>query len=252
MKIIRFFYKKQIRFGILENDIINEIKFENEFSKIIPIGIKIKHDKTIKLLPPVMPTKIAAVGLNYRDHAAELKMNQPEKPVLFLKPATSVIGHNDYIVLPESSSKVDYEAELGIIIKKQCYRLKPGQVKKYILGYTCANDVTARDLQKLDGQWTRAKSFDTFCPVGVCIETSVDPSNLNIKAVLNGKTVQSSNTSNMIFDCFYLVWYISNIMTLNAGDVIITGTPPGVGQIKSGDKIEIEIENISKLTNKVK
>jgi 2-keto-4-pentenoate hydratase/2-oxohepta-3-ene-1,7-dioic acid hydratase in catechol pathway len=205
----------------------------------------------VKVLPPCKPTKIVCVGLNYRDHAEEMKDRIPAEPVLFIKPPSSVIGHGYNIIYPKQSSRVDYEAELGVVINKRAKDIRPGHGKDYILGYTCFNDVTARDLQKIDVQWTRAKSFDTFSPVGPFIVTGIDPGNLSIKSKLNGEVKQSSNTNNMIFDVFKLVEFISGVMTLEPGDVIATGTPSGIGPMNKGDVIEIEVEKVGTLSNKV-
>ncbi|OPZ60416.1 MAG: Ureidoglycolate lyase [Deltaproteobacteria bacterium ADurb.Bin510] len=197
------------------------------------------------------PTKIVAVGLNYRDHAAEMKLDLPATPVIFMKPATTVIGPDEAIVYPEGVTRLDYEAELGVVIAKTCRKVSRAQAREFILGYTCVNDVTARDLQPLDGQWTRAKSYDTFCPLGPWIETVLDPTRLKIEAFLNGELRQCSNTANLIFDVFTLVEFISNIMTLNPGDVIATGTPAGIGPMQVGDEIEIAIEGLGRLRNRV-
>jgi len=197
------------------------------------------------------PSKIVCVGLNYKDHAEELKMAIPERPVLFMKPSTSVIQDGDNIVYPSQVKELHYEAELAIVVGKKVKNISANDVQEYIEGYTCANDITARDQQREDSQWTRAKSYDTFSPIGPKIVKDIDPNNLNIKAYVNGKVRQSSSTSNMIFKVEELVSYISNIMTLLPGDVIITGTPPGVGELKRGDMVEVEIEDIGKLKNKV-
>lgn len=210
------------------------------------------HDLAdINLLAPCKPSKIVAVGLNYQDHAHELGFPIPENPIIFLKPPTSVIGPGDRIVIPAMSSRMDYEAELGIVIKSSTRCVSLGEAAGRILGYTCANDVTARDLQKQDGQWTRAKSFDTFCPVGPWIETDLDPSNLLVESYLNGKRMQSSRTSQFIFPVARVVSFISQIMTLHPGDLIITGTPAGVGPMNHGDEIEVRIEGIGSLVNSV-
>ncbi|WP_292487191.1 fumarylacetoacetate hydrolase family protein [Methanohalobium sp.] len=207
----------------------------------------------IEVLPPVNPSKIICVGLNYQDHANELGLDIPDKPIIFLKPSSSIIGNCDKIVHPKTSNHIEYEAELGVFIGKKCKHIKADNANNVIAGYTCFNDVTARDLQKQDRQWTRAKSFDTFAPVGPFIATAdeINPHNANIKCRLNGKTCQNSNTSNLIFDIPHLIEFISDIMTLQPGDVIATGTPPGVGKIHSGDIVEIEIEGIGTLSNEV-
>jgi 2-keto-4-pentenoate hydratase/2-oxohepta-3-ene-1,7-dioic acid hydratase in catechol pathway len=175
----------------------------------------------------------------------------PDTPIIFLKPPTSVIGPDDSIRYPETSSRVDYEAELGIIIKDRAKDIRPEDASRHILGYTCANDVTARDLQKKDGQWTRAKSFDTFCPFGPWIETELDPDDLLVESFLNGARRQSSRTSQLIFKTNHLVSFISQVMTLYPGDLIITGTPAGIGPMERGDEIEVRIEGIGSLKNTV-
>jgi len=204
----------------------------------------------VQLLAPCQPTKIVAIGLNYRDHAEELNLALPEEPLLFLKPASSVIGHGDRIVLPPQSARVDYEAELAIVIGKTAKNVSLGQAGDYIQGYTCLNDVTARDLQSKDGQWTRSKGFDTFCPIGPWIETEIDPSDLKIELLLNGEAKQQSRTSNLIFNSLQLVEFITGVMTLLPGDVIATGTTSGIGPMKDGDKVEVRIEGIGSLMNR--
>lgn len=205
-----------------------------------------------RILSPVVPSKIVAVGLNYRDHAEELSLDLPKEPILFIKPSTSVIGPDDEIIYPDSSSRVDYEAELAVVIGKTCRFVKRADAQEYILGYTCFNDVTARDLQVSDGQWTRAKSFDTFAPVGPWIVTDIDdPHRLAISSRVNGELRQSSTTENLIFDVFDLVEFISTVMTLHAGDILATGTPSGIGPMQRGDEISIEIEGLGVLRNTV-
>ncbi|MGF7397574.1 fumarylacetoacetate hydrolase family protein [Thermoanaerobacterium thermosaccharolyticum] len=206
----------------------------------------------VKLLSPCEITKAVCVGLNYSDHIEEMGDKRPDEPTLFIKPATAVIGPDDYIVIPKMSERVDYEGELAVVIKNTAKDVSEDEAINYVLGYTIANDVTARDLQSKDGQWTRAKSFDTFLPLGPWIETDLDPSNLEIKTYVNGKLKQHSNTKHLIFSVPKLVSFISHVMTLNPGDVILTGTPAGVGPLNSGDIVTIEIEGIGKLTNKVK
>lgn len=197
------------------------------------------------------PTKIVLVGLNYRDHARELNMPLPEEPILFLKPPTTLIGPEEQIVYPSQSTQVDYEAELAVIIKDRCKDLEPGEVMAHVEGFTCLNDVTARDIQKKDGQWTRAKSFDTFCPIGPHLVDDIDPNNLTIQSFLNGELKQDSNTCNFIFPVEVLVSFTSHVMTLLPGDIIATGTPGGIGALKRGDVIEIVIEHIGTLRNYV-
>ncbi len=197
------------------------------------------------------PSKIVAVGLNYIDHARELKMEIPTHPIIFLKPPTAIIFNNDPIIYPPQTNELHYEAELAIVIKDRIKNIRPEDALGHVLGFTCANDVTARDLQRLDGQWTRAKSFDTFCPLGPEIVSGISPDNLDIKLYLNGQLKQSSNTSNMIFKVDHLVAFISQIMTLEPEDVILTGTPPGVGAMRVGDEVAVEIKGIGRLINKV-
>jgi 2-keto-4-pentenoate hydratase/2-oxohepta-3-ene-1,7-dioic acid hydratase in catechol pathway len=199
----------------------------------------------------INPTKIIAIGLNYFDHAKELKMDIPDHPLIFLKPPTSIIGNGDVIILPPQTKELHYEGELAVVIKEKVKNVSKDEARRFIAGYTCANDVTARDLQRIDGQWTRAKSFDTFCPLGPRIVSDIDPQHLSIITRVNGTVKQNSNTINMIFGVFELVSFISEIMTLLPGDVIITGTPPGVGAIEVGDVVEVEIEGIGVLKNAV-
>ncbi|MEA3488968.1 MAG: fumarylacetoacetate hydrolase family protein [Candidatus Omnitrophota bacterium] len=205
----------------------------------------------ITLLAPVEPSKIVLVGLNYRDHARELGMPVPEEPIIFLKPPTAVIGPSQEIFYPGCSFRVDYEAELGVVIKDRIRGIGKEEAADHIAGYTCLNDVTARDLQKKDTQWSRAKSFDTFAPVGPWIETDLDPSDLRICSYLNGELKQDSRTSEFVFSVPELVEFISGIMTLLPGDVIATGTPPGTGPMNPGDEVVIEIEGIGRLANRV-
>jgi 2-keto-4-pentenoate hydratase/2-oxohepta-3-ene-1,7-dioic acid hydratase in catechol pathway len=195
---------------------------------------------------------VVAIGLNYRDHAKEFNMPIPDYPILFLKPPTSVIENGDDIIFPSQTQELHYEGELGIVISAQARNVPASEADRYIAGYTCANDVTARDLQRMDGQWTRAKSFDTFCPLGPRIVKDINPGELRIMTRVNGQVRQQSTTANMIFNVYELVSFVSVVMTLLPGDVIITGTPPGVGPIVPGDTVEIEIENIGTLKNKVR
>jgi len=249
MRLVRFRTETSTASGILHGNEVLELK-EGLFGTLTPRGPA--HDLSrVKLLAPCVPSKIVAVGLNYRDHANELGMPTSETPILFLKPASTVIGPGDGIVYPVQSSQVDYEAELGVVIKQRTKNVTPEEAGRHILGYTCVNDVTARDLQKKDGQWTRAKSFDTFCPVGPWIETELDPDDLLIESYLNGERRQSSRTSQFIFKVDHLVSFISQVMTLEPGDLIITGTPSGIGPMRPGDEIEVRIEGIGSLKNTV-
>jgi len=206
----------------------------------------------VRLLAPVLPSKIAAIGLNYRAHAAEFNQKLPCEPLFFIKPSTAVIGPGDEIIYPKHMShRVDYEAELAVVMGRRAKDVSPSGARSCILGYTAFNDVTARDLQGRDGQWTRAKSFDTFAPMGPWIETELDPNAVTIEAFLNGERRQGANTADMIFNVFELVSFVSKVMTLLPGDVIATGTPPGVGRMKSGDTVEIRVEGIGALVNTV-
>ena len=213
-----------------------------------------------KLLPPVSPPNVIAIGLNYRGHAQESGMALPERPVIFIKATTSVIGPGESIVLPKvAPGEVDYECELAIVIGKRASRVSETEALDYVLGYTCSNDVSARDCQiRLDRQWARAKSFDTFAPLGPWIETELDPDAANIRTRLNGQVMQDSNTSDLIFSCRELISHISHSMTLLPGTVIMTGTPSGVGFarkppvfLRAGDVVEIEIDGIGVLRNPV-
>jgi 2-keto-4-pentenoate hydratase/2-oxohepta-3-ene-1,7-dioic acid hydratase in catechol pathway len=209
--------------------------------------MKIEIDKTVR------PSKIVCVGRNYADHAAELGNEVPKEPLLFLKAPSAVIFDGDVIVLPPYSRQVEHEGELAIVIGRKCARLDEDEdALAYVRGYMCLNDVTARDLQKTDGQFARAKSFDTFCPVGPVVETELDTADLRVVTRVNGEIRQDGRTSQMVFGVEFLIRYVSNMMTLLPGDVIATGTPSGVGPVTSGDVCEVEIEGIGKLTNIVK
>ncbi|MGC1872996.1 MAG: fumarylacetoacetate hydrolase family protein [Acidobacteriaceae bacterium] len=207
----------------------------------------------LTLLAPVTPSKIVCIGRNYRDHAAELGNEPPKEPLVFLKPPSSLLPPGGIIRLPAISQRVDFEGELGIVIGRSCYKLKPGEnVRPYIRGYVIVNDVTARDLQKTDGQWSRAKGFDTFCPVGPMVSDAVDPeAGVTVTTRLNGVVKQHGNTTDFIFNIATLLRYISAAMTLNPGDLIPTGTPAGVGPMQSGDVVEVEIEGLGVLRNPV-
>ena len=249
MKIARFLYKGKECFGMVEGDHIQEA--EGEMFETFAATRQGYSLEEVKLLPPCLPSKIVAVGLNYKDHAEEVKIALPDEPLLFLKPASAVIGHLDHIIYPPMSHRVDFEGELGIVIGKTAKGVPAEKADAFILGYTCFNDVTARDLQGKDGQWTRAKGFDTFAPLGPWIETELDPTCLRLETFLNKERKQSSNTSHLIFTPRQLVSFISRIMTLYPGDVIATGTPSGIGPMKAGDTVEVRIEGIGGLVNPV-
>jgi 2-keto-4-pentenoate hydratase/2-oxohepta-3-ene-1,7-dioic acid hydratase in catechol pathway len=262
MKIIRYKISEQnpveINYGILKNDEIYQIIGDifGDFS----VGDKISNLNEVELLAPIEPPNIIAIGLNYQQHAEESGLRIPERPIIFLKATTSLTGPNTDIILPRlAADEVDYEAELAVVIGRECKNINKEEINDFILGYTCANDVSARDCQiKLDKQWARAKSFDTFAPLGPVIETDLDPNNCKITSILNGEIMQDSNTSDMIFDVKELVSYLSRNMTLKPGTVIMTGTPAGVGfaretpnYLQAGDTIEIKIEGIGNLKNSV-
>ena len=249
MKIIRYTLGKKTEYGIWNGEMVQSIagtpyqnlKATDHYHKL----------NNLKLLPPCTPSKIVAIGLNYRSHAEEMKIPIPDEPLIFLKPPTSIIGPEDNIVCPESSQRVDYEGEMGVVIKTHTRRVSREEAMNHVLGYTCFNDVTARDLQSKDKQWTRAKGFDTFAPIGPCIETELDPGHLDLETRLNGEIKQRTNTSDLIFSVPELVSFISHVMTLFPGDVIATGTTSGIGPMKPGDIVEIQIESIGTLRNYV-
>ena len=204
-----------------------------------------------KLLAPVTPTKIVCVGRNYAEHAKELGNEAPSEPILFLKPPSALLDPFGTIVRPAASQRVDHEGELAVVIGREAKNVRAADWRDYVLGFTCANDVTARDLQKKDVQFTRGKGFDTFLPLGPCLETELDVSSLRLTTRVNGETRQDGSTAQMIFDCAFLVEFISSIMTLVPGDVILTGTPAGVGPLNAGDTVEVEVEGIGVLSNVV-
>ena len=254
MRIARFTPPKEIAtsplYGVVVGDEIEILSGDPLYSGVSKTGEKIALEK-VKLLAPVIPrSKVVCVGKNYADHAKEMDSVVPEQPVIFIKPNTSVIGPDDAIVWPAMSKKVDHEAELAIVIGKICKDVPKERVKDVIFGYTIGNDVTARDLQKVDGQWSRAKGFDTFCPLGPWIETELDPTNLAITAEVDGELRQNDRTSSMIFDIPTIINFISQVYTLLPGDVILTGTPAGVGLIPVGSQVSITIEGIGTLSNR--
>jgi len=249
MKIVRFRAGRKTRYGILNNQTIQAIS-GSPFRDFTTIGESYQLND-VKLLAPCLPSKIVAIGLNYRSHAEESGMEIPELPLMFLKPSTCVIGPEDTIVYPEMSKRVDYEGELGVVIGKKTRNVSPQEALDYVLGYTCFNDVSARDLQALDGQWTRAKGFDTFGAFGPCIETELDPGNTPVETYLNGELKQKGNTNDLIHAVPDIISFVSQVMTLLPGDVIATGTPSGVGPITVGDTVEIKIEPVGVLKNHV-
>ncbi len=250
MRIVRFFQKGRAGYGVLDGEKLLPL-WETPFLGITETGETLLQDE-ITLLAPCEPSKIVALGLNYRDHAAEFGHPVPEEPLIFLKPSTAVIGPEADIIYPRMSRRVDYEAELAVIIGKTAHRVAEEKALDYVLGYTCFNDVTARDLQKKDGLFTRAKGFDTFAAMGPWIETDIgDPDNVMVEAYLNGERRQHSSTSNMVFGVRHLISFISQVMTLLPGDVIATGTPSGIGPMRPGDVVEVRVEGIGTLRNRV-
>ncbi len=250
MRLVRFALGDRESYGVLKGEAISPIQ-ETPFRETLKTGELIPLDN-VNLLAPCEPSKIIALGLNYQDHAAEFGRQVPDEPLIFLKPSTSVIGPEADIIYPQMSRRVDYEAELAVIIGKTARRVKEENALEYVLGYTCFNDVTARDLQKKDGLFTRAKGFDTFAAMGPWIETGIDdPDNLIVEAYLNGEPRQHSSTNNMVFGVHRLISFISQVMTLLPGDVIATGTPAGVGPMRPGDVVEVRVEGIGTLRNRV-
>ncbi|HEX8422153.1 MAG TPA: fumarylacetoacetate hydrolase family protein [Pyrinomonadaceae bacterium] len=245
----------ETRYGFVEGEAIFPIALAQLFADTaapVAVGDSVPL-ASVRLLAPVEPSKIVCVGRNYRDHAAELGNPMPDEPLLFLKPPSSVVGHGDAIELPPVSARVEHEGELGVVIGRSARRLSDSENPlDYVLGYTCVNDVTARDLQRRDVQFTRAKSFDTFCPFGPYIVSGLDPFDLQVETRVNGDVRQRGRTSAMAFPVSYLIRYISHIMTLEAGDVISTGTPSGVGPLADGDVVEVEVEHVGVLGNPVR
>lgn len=252
MKLCRFDYKGKISIGCWEGDRVRVCsgdllgKFELSSATL--------GSEEVRLLAPVLPGKIIGIGRNYAEHARELGNTPPEaEPLIFLKPPSSIVSPGDPILLPRSSQRVDHEGELGVVIGRTARDLGEGDDPlQYVLGYSCVNDVTARDLQKKDVQFTRGKGFDTFCPFGPWIETELSPANVRVEARVNGKTRQQGNTADMIFPVARLIRFLSGIMTLYPGDLIATGTPAGVGPLVDGDLVEVEVEGIGVLQNPVK
>ena len=253
MKICRVTHNRfaQPRYGLVENSTIRLLDDSKLFEEIIPsIGDELLSLDQVQLLAPVSPSKIVCVGRNYREHAAELGNKMPEEPLLFLKPPSSVIASGDRVELPSQSQQVEHEGELGVVIGRMAHKLvEEDDALRYVFGYTCVNDVTARDLQRKDVQFTRGKSFDTFCPVGPWIVTDLDPTNMTVTTRLNGEVKQNGNTADMAFPVSYLIRYISAIMTLHPGDLIATGTPAGVSRMKHGDMVEVEVGGVGVLRN---
>ena len=255
MRVARFAGEDDPQFGVIGDDdgveTIAVLKGDPLYAGLDLTGQKIPLDD-VRLLAPVIPrSKVVCVGKNYLRHAAEMGGEVPDEPLIFLKPNTSVIGPGESILYPSQSSDVHYEGELAVVIGRICRDIAAADAAKVIFGYTVANDVTARDLQARDGQWSRAKGFDTFCPLGPWIETALDPANLAVTTVLEGETKQDGRTSDMVFSVADIVEHVSSFMTLLPGDVVLTGTPDGVGPMEVGDTVSVTIEGIGTLTNRV-
>ena len=254
MKLVRFTKDNVVSYGELIDDYIfafHDLDADWAIDGFIKTGEKYAASE-VSLLAPCLPSKIICLGLNYRSHAEEMKFELPKKPIIFMKPSTSVIGTDAEIFYPEQSKRVDYESELGVVIGRKAYRVPKEDALKYVFGYTCANDVTARDKQPKDGQWTYAKSFDTFCPLGPVIETAIEnPEGLVVQGYLNNIKVQEAPTSDHYFTTAEIIEFVSGCMTLLPGDVILTGTPSGIGSLDPGDQFEVKIEGIGSLKNRI-
>jgi len=252
MRLVRFRHGDRIATGALEpgSDEIRVLR-GTFFEDPLPTGETVALGDVL-LLAPVLPSKLICVGKNYAAHAAEFGMQVPEEPLLFLKPSTAVIGPGDPIRLLPISRRVDYEGELAVVIGRLARGVRTEDAFKYILGYTCANDVTLRDLQKTDEQWARAKGFDGSAPIGPWIETDLDPNDAIVRTRLNGEIRQQASTSEMVFGVATLIEYITDFMTLLPGDVLLTGTPEGVGTLSDGDVVEVEVEGVGVLRNEVR
>lgn len=255
MRIARFSFGDDIKFGVVaaigDDEVVAPIVGDPLYAPIQPAGDPIPL-VDVRLLAPVIPrSKIVGIGRNYANHAAEMGHEVPANPLLFLKPNTSVIGPGEPITYPPFSENVHFEAELAVVIGRVCKDVPAARVPEVIFGYTCANDVTARDLQQTDGQWARAKGFDSSCPLGPWIETELDPADLAVSCSVNGELRQDGRTSQMVRDVVELVTYVSSAFTLLPGDVILTGTPAGVGPLAPGDQVAVTVEGIGTLTNRV-
>jgi 2-keto-4-pentenoate hydratase/2-oxohepta-3-ene-1,7-dioic acid hydratase in catechol pathway len=251
VRLVRFRFGERIATGAVEegSEAIRVLA-GTFFERPVPTGDEVPLDD-VRLLAPVLPSKVVCLGKNYAAHAAEFGSEVPEEPLLFLKPSTSVIGPGDTIPLPSISRRVDYEGELAVVIGRLARSVRAEEAFRYILGYTCANDVTLRDLQKRDGQWTRAKGFDGSCPLGPWIETDLDPNDAPIQTRVNGEVRQSATTAELVFGVATVIEYVTTFMTLLPGDVMLTGTPEGVGRLEPGDRVEVEVDGVGVLANPV-
>jgi 2-keto-4-pentenoate hydratase/2-oxohepta-3-ene-1,7-dioic acid hydratase in catechol pathway len=249
VRLVRFRQGPRIAAGALEGAYIHPLR-GTFFDDPLPTGEEVPLE-AVRLLAPVIPSKVVAIGKNYAAHAHEMGGEVPEEPIIFLKPSTSVIGPGDPIPYPEESSQVEHEAELAVVVGRLARRVPAEEAGKFILGYTCANDVTARDLQLKDGQWTRGKGFDGFCPLGPWVETELNPLDLAVECRVNGDTRQAARTSQLSFGPAELIEFVTAVMTLLPGDVLLTGTPAGVSPVQVGDRVEVEVEGIGILENEV-
>jgi 2-keto-4-pentenoate hydratase/2-oxohepta-3-ene-1,7-dioic acid hydratase in catechol pathway len=251
VRLVRFRFGDRIATGVSEftSDTIQVLE-GTFFEDPIPTGEEVPFDD-VRLLAPVLPSKVVCVGKNYAAHAAEFGSEVPEEPLIFLKPSTAVIGPHDPIPLLPVSRRVDYEGEMAVVIGRIARSVRTEEAFRVILGYTCANDITLRDLQKTDDQWARAKGFDGSCPLGPWIETDLDPNDVCVETRLNGEIRQAGQTSDMVFGVATLIEYVTTFMTLLPGDVLLTGTPEGVGRLSTGDAVEVEVDGIGTLSNPV-
>jgi 2-keto-4-pentenoate hydratase/2-oxohepta-3-ene-1,7-dioic acid hydratase in catechol pathway len=249
VRLVRYRIGDRIATGFVEGDSVRGLR-GTFFEDPVPSGAEFPLDD-VRLLAPVLPSKVVAVARNYPEHAQEMGNPVPETPMLFFKPATAVIGPEDAIPVPDDAGRVDHEAELAVVIGRLTRKIDEQDALRSVLGFTCANDVTSRDWQRADGQWARAKGSDGFCPLGPWIETELDPANIEVASRVNGEARQSGRTSEMLFSPAALIAFVSRTITLLPGDVLLTGTPPGVGPIRPGDRVEVEVEGVGILANTV-
>jgi 2-keto-4-pentenoate hydratase/2-oxohepta-3-ene-1,7-dioic acid hydratase in catechol pathway len=249
MQIVRFRAQGKIRYGGLEGPQV--VEYAGTPYSSFRRGRKRYPLRQVVLLPPVTPSKIVCVGVNYRDRAEQMNVPPPAEPLLVFKPLSALCGPDDPVTVPPESKRVEFGGELAIVMRKRCHRVAPEHAREHILGYTCLNDVTARDIAQRDGHWSLAKAFDSFCPVGPCVATEIDPNGVELEVYLNGERVQASNTKHLVFPVEDIVARVSSVMTLLPGDVIATGTPAGARPMQPGDKVEVRIEGIGSLKNPV-
>jgi 2-keto-4-pentenoate hydratase/2-oxohepta-3-ene-1,7-dioic acid hydratase in catechol pathway len=256
MRIARFTTGDDPRYALVQQEgdrtFLAVLTGDPLYTPVQPTGERVELSDGVRLLAPVIPrSKLVCVGRNYADHAKEMGNDVPTSPLLFFKPNTAVVGPDDPVIAPDWTREVSYEAELAVVIARVCKDVTPESALSYVLGYTVANDVTARDAQRTDDQWARAKGFDTACPLGPWIETDLDPEDVAVRSRVNGELRQDGRTRDLIFDVPYLISYISEAMTLLPGDVILTGTPAGVGLVDDGDRMEVEVEGIGTMSNPI-